>query len=121
MKQSEERYKTILIITLGVLIWYFLEPRQSLLILILVLVALSSISSLFCLWIHIGWMKLAEILGYIMPNILLTIIYFVLLYPMAKLAKIFRSEDPLQLKNFRSTTFIVRNKIYMKDDLINPW
>lgn len=121
MKQSGERFKTILIITLGLLIWYFLEPQRSLLIVIIALVALSSISSLFSIWVHLGWMKLAEILGYIIPNILLTIIYFFLLFPIAQLAKIFRRADLLQLKNSKSTTFFMRNKIYIKDDLINPW
>lgn len=121
MKIKDERFRTVLVITLGLLIWYYLKPSQYILITIIILVALASLSSEISFWIHIGWMKLAELLGYIMPNILLTLIYFILLFPIAQLAKLFRPNDLLRLNNSKPTTFMVRNKTYKKDDFLNPW
>lgn len=121
MEIKDERFRTMLVITLGLLIYYFIWPNQFFLSGIILVLAIASLSSKFCLVIHVGWMKLAEILGYIIPNLLLTLIFYFILFPTAQMAKLFRSKDLLGLKNSKPTTFLVRNKKFIKDDFLNPW
>lgn len=51
------------------------------------------------------WMKFSKLLGFIMPNILLSLAFFLFLFPMALIARLFR-KDPLMLSNKYKTYFI---------------
>jgi len=44
------------------------------------------------------WMGLSRILSHIIPPILLSIVFFVILFPIALLSRLFGDKDPLQLK-----------------------
>ncbi len=68
-----------------------------------------------------GWMKLAHILGKINGSILLTIIFFIFLFPIALLQRIISRKDHLQLKKPTSSNFKTREKIYKKEDLDKMW
>ncbi len=52
----------------------------------------------FPLWIRFFrlWMKIAELLGWVMTRVILTVFYFLLLTPYGLVARLFR-EDPLDL------------------------
>lgn len=67
------------------------------------------------------WMKLAWLLSLIIPNILLSVIFFLLLWPIASLAKLFGSDDLLSLKNSRKTLFKLRDKSYSPSDFEKLW
>ena len=68
-----------------------------------------------------GWFKLAEGLGWINSRILLSIIYFFILFPTSLLRK-FSKKDNLMLKGKKlKTTFETRNKTYEKKDLKYGW
>ena len=68
------------------------------------------------------WFKIAEILGWINSRILLTIIFYFILYPTALLQRIFSKKDNLYLKNTQlKTTFIDRRHTYNKKDLKYGW
>lgn len=70
-------------------------------------------------FIHIIWMQLAKVLGYINSRIILSILFSLLLSPLALLRKLFQpKKQPYQsLKSF----FIVRDHVYTKEDLQAPW
>jgi hypothetical protein len=51
------------------------------------------------------WMKLSWLLSLIVPNILLTIIFYLLLFPIALLSRIFGQKDPLNLNNTKDSYF----------------
>ena len=68
-----------------------------------------------------AWMKLAFALGWINSRILLSLIYFVFLLPIAWISRLF-TKDPLALRNRKtSSLFITRNHLYTKKDLENIW
>lgn len=69
--------------------------------------------------VHIIWMQLAKLLGYINSRIVLAILFFLLLSPLALLRKLFqRKQAPSQsLKS----GFSNRNHVYTKEDLVAPW
>lgn len=70
--------------------------------------------------IHQGWMKLAKSLGYINSRILLFIIFFIILTPVAFLRKLF-GKKTMQDKNKVNSYFQNRNQQYKAIDLQNPW
>jgi Saxitoxin biosynthesis operon protein SxtJ len=70
--------------------------------------------------IHWFWMGLAHAIGYLMSKILLTLIFFVIVFPLAMLSRIGR-KNPLQLKPGGDSYFKVRNQLYKKEDLENLW
>ena len=67
-----------------------------------------------------AWMQLAKVLGYIMPNILLSIVFFLFLFPIALLQRIFK-KDPLMLRNRDQTYFIEVNKEMGKAEFEKIW
>jgi Saxitoxin biosynthesis operon protein SxtJ len=68
-----------------------------------------------------GWMKLAEVLGYINTRILMSVIFFLFLTPFAWLQKLFSRSNFLSLKNEGDSVFHVRNHEYKPEDFDNIW
>ena len=66
-------------------------------------------------------MKLAQLLGYIVPNVLLTLMFFTVLFPVAILSQLFRRKDPLMLKNKKSSTFREIDRCFRKQDFEKMW
>lgn len=72
-------------------------------------------------WIEWAWLKLALGLGWVNSRILLTVIYFVFLLPIAWLSRLF-TKDPLQLQRKKySSLYHSRDHQYKKEDLENIW
>jgi hypothetical protein len=119
--KNQDRYKAILVIVVGfiALAWIFkinwLEKVAFWIGLISIFIPIAA------KWIEWAWLKLAMGLGWINSRILLTIIYFVFLLPIAWISKLFR-KDPLQLHaKDESTIYVSRNHQYKKEDLENIW
>ncbi len=67
------------------------------------------------------WMKLARVLGMIMPNILLTIIFYLFLFPIAALSRLFGKKDPLFLKNRTKTLWVDSNRTFDQAYFEKTW
>ena len=67
------------------------------------------------------WTKLTEILGYIMPNVLLSIVFYFFLTPLAFINKLNRKKNPLQLKNITNSVFITKRKEFSPESLEKIW
>lgn len=66
-------------------------------------------------------MKLAEAMGFVMSKIILSVLFFLVLVPVALLARLKR-KDPLMLKKrTKGSYFIERNHTYTPDDLSRAW
>ena len=118
--QSQDRFKTILVIVTGLLAlaWIFNVP-----ILGKIAVVIGAVSVFFpaaARAIEWVWFKIALILGWVNSRILLSVVYFVFLMPIAWLSRLF-TKDPLALKNNRSTLFVTRDHLYNEKDLENIW
>ncbi len=66
------------------------------------------------------WMKLGKLLGYVVPNILLGLVFFLILFPISLISKIFR-KDPLMLSRQYESYFVKIDKAVEKDDLRKIW
>ena len=72
-------------------------------------------------WIVKGWFKIAEVLGAINGRILLSIIFFLFLFPIAVLSRMGR-KNPLGLKSESGeSAFTERNHLYTPKDLDQVW
>ena len=70
--------------------------------------------------IHRAWMKLAEGLGYVMSKVILTIVFIIILVPLATIARLFR-KNIMTMKRGATTYFKERNFTYNKESLENVW
>lgn len=67
------------------------------------------------------WLKLGGLMSLIIPPILLAIIFYLLLFPLAMLSRLFGNSDPLNLKNRTDSLFISSGKTYQKQDFEKIW
>jgi hypothetical protein len=68
--------------------------------------------------VHWGWMKIAHILGWVQSRILLSIIFFLFLTPIALLYRVLnKRKRPSKEAGY----YFTRNHVYTADDLKNVW
>src|SRR5690554_6088415 len=113
--------KTVLVITIGFLILYLVTEWQWTLT-VSVIVGLSGvISKKLAEFINFIWMKLAWVLSLIIPNILMSAIFYLFLTPIALLSRIFGEPNQLNLKNTESSLFKSHNKEFTKSSFEKPF
>lgn len=124
MKLKHDRktnLETTLVISTGLLIFYFIKEWESLLIIAAVIGVIGVFFDRIASIISWAWYKLAELLGKVVPKILLTAIFYLILFPISMLYRLF-NKDSMKLKPAeRGTVWIERNQIYKKKDISNPW
>jgi hypothetical protein len=118
---AEEKVKAQLVIVTGLLVMYFVFKSVYLLY-AATAVGLISLAIPFLGDLLVkGWFKLAEVLGMINGRILLSLIFFVVLFPIALLYRMGR-KNPLSLKREPGeSAFATRNHLYTAKDLENVW
>ena len=120
MKTKERAYQTILVIVLGfsLISWYL--DIKALFYFALGINLISLVFSSIALFIDKFWYGLAEFMGKHVPKIVLSIVYFFILLPIALLSKS-KTKKNLIIDKVKNSTFININKKYSKDDLKNLW
>lgn len=118
--KATDRYKTILVIVAGMLVLYWIFGNKYFLWAASAISLVTLVIPVTGEWLIWFWYKLAFVLGWINSRVLLGVIFFLILTPIALLAKVFQ-KDNLGLKRSKSTVFHTRDHLYTKDDLSNPW
>ena len=118
---NKEPYLTILTILFGLILMSEIFDNLFLKYLIITLSFLSILSKKIAYLVHLSWFKLAKLLSFILPNLILSFIYFIILFPLAFLSKFFSSNDPLYLKKDYSSTFIDKKKLFPKTSFKKMW
>jgi amino acid permease len=113
--------KTVLIISVGFVLVYLATKWKWALTASAIIGLLGICSSYLCKKIDFLWSKLAWVLGLIIPNVLLGIIFYLILFPISLLSKLFESKDPLHLKNTDKSIFIIVEKNYEKESFEKTW
>jgi hypothetical protein len=122
MKQMKSNpSKTALTITIGFLVLYFITKVNWMLTVAACVGIAAILSDKLAYYIEWAWMKLAYILSLIVPNIILGIVFFLFLFPLSILSKIFRKEDALKLKNNFASVYSEKKKEYDKAHFENMW
>ena len=120
VRNDSETSKTQLVIVVGLLVLAAIFDNEE--------IAYFSLGiGLVCLvipaagyWIVWGWYKLALILSKVMNPLVLGLVYFLFISPIAILFRLF-GNDPMRLKDNRGSIYEVREKTYTKEDLEKPW
>jgi len=111
----------MLTIAMGFLVVYAITHLNWALITALSVGIIGVFSSYLSKRIEWLWFKLAWILGMIIPNILLAIIFYGILFPIALLSRLFRKEDSMKIKNRMDSTFTTCTKEFNPKSFENPW
>lgn len=113
--------QTVLVITVGFLILHLVFKHNSFLYISILIGAIGIISTFLSKKIEWVWFKLTHLLSLIVPNILLGIVFYLFLTPIAFFASMFSKSDPLLIKKPVNTAYKEVNKQYKAEDLKNPW
>ena len=118
--KNDTSKSTMLVITIGFLILYLLFAWQWAVIVSLVVGLIGIVSSALSRKIEWAWMKLARILSYIIPSVLLGIIFYLILFPLSLISKLF-TKDPLMLSSKHETFFVNIEKEFDKKSMEKIW
>ncbi|MEM0998615.1 MAG: SxtJ family membrane protein [Bacteroidota bacterium] len=117
-----KQLETILVITAGMIVFFFIFRQVAFLYVALGVATAGLAVPLAAKYIHLGWMGLAKVLGFINSHILLGVIFFLILTPLALLRRAFSRKDSLQLRKKDGESYYTeRNHTYEAADLENPW
>ncbi len=67
-----------------------------------------------------GWYKLGDLLGFVVSNIVLALLFYIFLVPISLLYRLF-NEDTFQLKKTDNSIWTNRDHEYSAGDLKNIW
>ena len=112
---------TVLILIIALNIIFLISNSKEFLYASVGLGAIVTFSSKAANFVHKAWMGLAKILSYIVPNILLTIIFFLLLFPLSLISKIFRKGDLLNINKPSNSLWLDNERVLTKDYFEKPW
>jgi len=118
--QKDTSTTTMLVISMGFLILFLIFSWQWSVILSLIVGLLGIVSKSLSKRIEKGWMGLAHILSYIIPSILLAMVFYLILFPMALISKLF-TKDPLMLSGNYDSYFVDVNKKVEKSQFEKVW
>lgn len=113
--------ETCLVIATGILVIYLLHPAKPLIYSAIALGVIGAFVPLLAKWVDWAWYKLAEVMGWVMSKVMLSLIFFVFLFPVALLSRVFGKKDSLQLKKKSGSYWTERNHVYEGKDLENVW
>lgn len=120
-KMKSNPVKTMLTISIGFLVIFIVTKLNWALLVSLFIGLIGVFSSYLSEKIEFLWNKLAWILGLIVPNILLSAIFYLFLFPIALLSRLFGKKDSFALKNKSDSIFVITNKTFSKKSFEQPW
>ncbi|MBN2275566.1 MAG: hypothetical protein JXR41_02980 [Bacteroidales bacterium] len=118
--KKEKILEAVLVITTGMLVIYLVTHQP---VFLYISVASGVVGILFkplAKLMAALWYKTGELLGNVVSKIVLTLVFFLLLVPIAFLYRFFH-KDPLHLKKTAGSNWSVREHNYCGDDLKNIW
>jgi hypothetical protein len=118
--KTDTSKSTVLIISMGFLALYLTFAWTWAIYISLIVGVIGIISSYLSEKTEWLWMKIAKLLGFIIPNILLSLVFILFLYPISALSKLFR-KDPLMLSREYTTYFIDIKKEIDKNSFEKLW
>lgn len=120
-KLKTDPTKTVLTISIGFTVVYLITKWNWAISVSLVIGLIGILSTYLSKKIDYLWLKLSWILSLIVPNILLGILFYLFLFPISYLSRLFGEKDPLILKNQTDSIFRNSNKQFDKASFEKPW
>ena len=121
MKIKSNPSLTVLTIVFGLLFFNYFFDNQIIFYFCLFLSGIGVLSYKSSVIIEKIWFKVSYLLSQLIPNILLSLIFFLLLTPIAFLSKLFNSKTDFNSINNQDTTFKTQNKSFVKESFERAW
>ncbi len=116
-----EKLKALLVIVTGLLIMFIIFKTKGFLYASALIGIFSLIFPIIGDWIVWIWFKIAEVLGWINSRILLSALFFIFLFPISLLMKLFTKNSMMIKRVKEKSVYTERNHKYTKEDLENIW
>ena len=120
-KLKPDSTKTILTISIGFTVVYLITKWNWAISVSLLIGITGILSNYLSEKIAFLWIKLSWVLSLIVPNILLSMIFYLILFPISLLSRITTGKDPLILRNETNSTFRDVNKEFDKASFEKTW
>ena len=120
MRSNSSNKESILAITFLLLLLFLYSRNFSFIYIALALVFVSLLSDTVAGFFDLVWKKLTHLLGLISSTVILSVIFYGIVFPWSMILKLIH-KTPLQLNSNNQTTFISRNKLFTPKDLQNPY
>lgn len=117
---KEKKMESLLIITAGFIVLFFSFKVKIFLLVALLVAVLGALSDFFADKITWVWFKIAEVLGWINSRILLGVVFYCFLFPIAMLMRVL-NKGSIKFKKSNSTYYSERNHMYKPEDMENVW
>jgi hypothetical protein len=121
MKIKSNPSLTILTIVFGLLVLYFILDKKEILYLCITFLGSGVFSTKLSKIIEQIWFKLSFLLSQIIPNILLSVIFFIILTPLALLSRVFNAKSDFNTRNNQKSFFIHKNRTFDKESFEKAW
>lgn len=112
--------ETSLVLTTGFLGLYFILTNPVFLWVALAFGITGIFIPVIARYIAFGWFKLADVLNFVVSKIILGLVYFIILFPIAFIYKAL-GNDKLNLTKKGKTNWVLRNIKYQRTDIDNIW
>ena len=114
--------KTLNILALAALVFYFITSSAWLVWAALALLALASFDNPLARILSTGWLKFSEALSIVMSKVILTLVFYVFLVPVAVLYRLFNKEISSHFRNGdKSSLFAEIKQPFSRKSFENPW
>lgn len=117
----KKNLETCLVIATGLSVIYLFKNWQPLLIAAVVVGLTGIFFDKPASWITWLWMKIADILGQIMPKIILSLVFFLFLVPISFVSRLFTRKTNSKFGVIQKSMWIDRYYTYSGEDLNKPW
>lgn len=117
----KKNLETCLVIATGLSVIYLFKNWQPLLIAAVVVGLTGIFFDKPASWITWLWMKIADILGQIMPKIILSLVFFMFLVPVSFVSRLFTRNKNDEFGDIQKSMWIDRNHTFSGRDLNKPW
>lgn len=117
---EKKSLETIIVLALAAIVAYVWLEIDWLIYVSMGLMAIALMSKKLTKWIGIGWFSFSHYLGLVMNYVIMFIIYFLFLCPLAFLQHLMNKN---QMRKDRKTDsyFHNRNHLYSEKDIDHPW
>lgn len=120
-RMKQESTLTALTVTIGLLAVYLFTGNERLVQVVFILGVLLVLFSWVRERLHDFWMFLTKILGYVMPNILLSLIFYLVVTPLGLFTRLIKVKSQLMLKDDNESFFVKTGATITKKSFQNPW
>ncbi|MBK7946292.1 MAG: hypothetical protein IPJ85_13735 [Flavobacteriales bacterium] len=121
MPDRSKAYESVLALVFGLLLLALLHKHPVWLPIAVGLTLATLLSPWLARMVAWGWLGLSQAIGYVVSRVLLGIVFFVVLTPIALLRRAL-GRDPMHLKKpANGSGFFERDQVFAPKDLERPW